>query len=110
MKEVCHGDKSNAWEGGKMTQNDLDRERFRRELQAVVFKRDNYTCQICGQHGGKLQAHHVRSWSESVELRFDISNCQTLCEKCHYLITFGKDMPQDVMSWGHNLTNLRKGA
>jgi hypothetical protein len=31
-----------------------------------------------------------------------MENCRTLCMDCHYLITFGKPKPKDVI-WGHNL-------
>lgn len=27
----------------------------------------------------------------------------TLCAKCHYKITFGREMPKTVKGWGHNL-------
>lgn len=47
-----------------------------------VFARDGYKCVECG-HNGRLQAHHVVPWSESVDLRFDISNGVTLCVDCH---------------------------
>ena len=47
-----------------------------------VFERDNYTCTQCGK-GGKLQAHHIKRWADYPELRFDVSNGQTLCVGCH---------------------------
>jgi len=71
-------------------------------MQKEVFERDNYTCQMCDERGGKLQVDHIQSWAEYVELRFDMKNLRTLCMDCHYLITFGKKKPEGVI-WGHNL-------
>lgn len=48
-----------------------------------VFKRDNYTCQCCGEHGGTLNAHHINNYSSNPELRTDINNGISLCEECH---------------------------
>ena len=33
--------------------------------------------------GGKLNAHHLKSWALFPELRFEISNGITLCVICH---------------------------
>lgn len=82
--------------------NKEERIRFRNTMQKAIFERDNYTCQLCLQVGGKLQVDHIQSWAEYVEQRFNMDNCRTLCMDCHYLITYGKPKPQDVM-WGHNL-------
>lgn len=49
----------------------------------AVFSRDNFTCQRCGVHGGKLEAHHIQSWASHPEGRFDIENGMTLCADCH---------------------------
>jgi hypothetical protein len=53
------------------------------EWRNGVFERDNYTCQACGQIGGDLQAHHIRSWAEYPDLRYVIDNGLTLCIPCH---------------------------
>lgn len=49
-----------------------------------VYKRDNHTCQKCGDNkGGNLVAHHIESYNSNPELRTTISNGITLCEDCH---------------------------
>ena len=51
-----------------------------------VFKRDNYTCQCCGDNkGGNLNAHHKDAYSWCKERRLDVSNGITLCDNCHSL-------------------------
>lgn len=53
------------------------------EFRTAVFKRDNYTCQLCGQRGGRLQVDHIKPYCAFPELRTDISNGRTLCVSCH---------------------------
>lgn len=49
-----------------------------------VYKRDNYTCQCCGYNkGGKLNAHHLFSYSKYKNLRTLKENGITLCKNCH---------------------------
>lgn len=92
------------WSGFKSTEDRLERIKFRNEVQKLIFERDNYTCQICGQVGGNLQVDHIQSWADYVELRFDMDNCRTLCMECHYFITFGKPKPKVITNWGNNLS------
>ena len=49
-----------------------------------IMKRDNYTCQICGDNkGGNINAHHLNGWNAFPEQRFDLDNGVTLCTDCH---------------------------
>lgn len=48
-----------------------------------IYERDDYTCQVCRNRGGKLNAHHLNSWDTHHEERFDLNNGITLCEDCH---------------------------
>lgn len=90
------------WKGGVTTNDKLQRATFRITMQKSIFERDGYSCQLCGSKKD-LQVDHIQSWADYVELRFSMDNCRTLCAKCHYKITFGREMPMTVKGWGHNL-------
>lgn len=50
-----------------------------------VYKRDNYTCQKCGDNkGGNLNAHHIVPHSKDKSIAWELSNGITLCKTCHY--------------------------
>jgi len=53
--------------------------RFKKGVKA----RDSNTCKICGETKGTIVAHHLMSYTEYPEFRYDIDNGVTLCEKCH---------------------------
>lgn len=56
-----------------------------RKWRLDVFKRDDFTCRICGAKRD-LQAHHIIHWADTADnkdLRYDINNGITLCKKCH---------------------------
>jgi len=54
------------------------------EWRRRVFKRDDYTCQICGDcAGGNLVAHHLDGYDWCKNKRTDDDNGITLCEDCH---------------------------
>jgi len=58
------------------------------EWRKKVYKRDNYTCQICSIRSGKnnivmLNAHHIIRMADNPDLMFQINNGITLCEGCH---------------------------
>ena len=59
------------------------------EWRRVVFKKYNYTCQYCREKGGILRAHHIESYNSNEELRLDIDNGTTLCEKHHIEFQYG---------------------
>lgn len=54
-----------------------------RRFKYQIKQRDNFICQICGARGDKLAAHHLKSWRDFPELRFENSNGVTLCDSCH---------------------------
>ena len=54
-----------------------------REWRTAIFKRDNYTCRVCKVKGKRLEAHHIKPYSEYPRLRYVLSNGRTLCKDCH---------------------------
>lgn len=55
-----------------------------------IFKRDNYTCGLCGKRGGDLEAHHIIRRADAPDLTYNLNNGITLCVPCHKE-TFGKE-------------------
>ena len=54
-----------------------------RAWRRTVYGRDRFTCRVCGKPGPGLHAHHIKAWRDHVEVRYDIDNGITLCERCH---------------------------
>ena len=83
--ELRSKENSPNWRGGTSSERDIIKNSDEyKNWRSSVFKRDNYTCQCCGDNkGGNLEAHHIENFSEYEELRFDINNGITLCKKCH---------------------------
>ena len=48
-----------------------------------VFKRDKYTCQFCGEKGGKIEAHHINGFDTFKDQRVLVKNGIVLCLKHH---------------------------
>ena len=63
-----------------------------RKWREDVFERDDYTCQMCGERGGYLHAHHIYPRRHYPEPQFSLNllNGITLCRDCHYSIS-GKE-------------------
>lgn len=86
---VQFAEKGSNWQGGLTEINRAIRKRFKYRIwREAVFRRDNYTCQICAARNGngkyiELQADHIKPFSLFPELRFELSNGRTLCVSCH---------------------------
>jgi hypothetical protein len=88
----------NRWQGGKTLLSFTIRQCFKyRQWRDDVFTRDKFTCQECGQIGGRLHAHHIIPFA-SIMQKYEIItleealNCEelwsmnngiTYCKKCH---------------------------
>ena len=81
------GENSPLWKGGLRYDRKEEYKGDEYKLwRKSVFERDGYRCLICGKVGGRLNAHHIRSWKDFPELRFDVDNGMTMCQSCHYLV------------------------
>lgn len=78
------GEKSHLWQGGKTKESSLFRNTLDYQIwRSAVFTRDDFTCQMCRNKGGKLAAHHIKLFSQNRHLALEVSNGITLCWGCH---------------------------
>lgn len=74
----------NKGKGTKSTRNELFRKsKAYIEWREAIYERDDYTCQLCGERGGRLNADHIKPFALFPKLRLELSNGRTLCESCH---------------------------
>jgi hypothetical protein len=90
---ILKGENHWNWQGG--ITEDEGRESLYpgyKEWRREVYKRDNFTCVICGcNDSGSLQAHHIKDVANHKDLILDVDNGITLCEKCHKELHYGKN-------------------
>ena len=92
------GIKNGRWKGGiSSLQRQIRNFLKTRQWRSDIFTRDEFTCQVCGQKGSQLEAHHIKSFSKILEdnkirnieeaIRceelWNLNNGKTLCLKCH---------------------------
>lgn len=78
------GDKHWNWKGKiSLTNSEARRQSSYVLWRKSCLERDNFTCQKTGISGGKLEVHHINSFSEFPELRTSIENGITLSKECH---------------------------
>ena len=107
------------WRGGtsRLRERIMNSKEYR-EWRNSVFNRDDYTCVVCGQIGGRLNAHHIKSFYQIIKNNkirtsrqgknckelWDIANGRTLCIPCHkqtpsYLVNqFTKQLEKVIWS------------
>lgn len=79
------GEDNALWNPNKTSiQRQKDRKLFEnKQWRTLVFKRDNYKCQISGLGNHDLVAHHLNSYNSDIKNRFVVENGITLIESVH---------------------------
>lgn len=95
---IPRGKKHWNWKGGRTElRKRLQEKAVYRNWRTSVFQRDNFTCQICGKRGGRLNADHIKSYASIISDKkiktvkdalncdelWDVTNGRTLCIACH---------------------------
>ena len=91
--KICNSGPGNtSWKGGiAPIKTIIWKSAYYQKWRNSVFRRDNYTCQLCGDNKGRnLQGHHIFNFATFINLRFMLWNGITLCENCHSK-TYGKE-------------------
>jgi len=82
-KLMFTGKNNPVWKGGIRTKRTERITNEYKEWRLSVFERDSYECSKCHQNSHDLQAHHILSWRDNEDKRYDVDNGITLCLTCH---------------------------
>lgn len=88
-RAMFKGENSPVWKGGVKYHRVERATGEYKNWRKAVFSRDKYRCQCCRVKQGEvnfnveLHAHHIVTWKDSKELRYDINNGITFCHDCH---------------------------
>lgn len=68
----------------------MNKKQIRENFRDSVFKRDKYTCQVCGEKHDSIEtldAHHITDRSEMPNGGYVKENGITVCKKdCHFKV------------------------
>ena len=78
-------EKNPNWRGG--VERRMEFRKIRRSIENDIWRcsvlvRDKFICQLCSKYPANT-ADHIKSFANFPELRFAISNGQTVCKSCH---------------------------
>ncbi len=83
-RSINAGEDNPMYIDGKCYERDSERRQYQhRRWSQAVLRRDDYTCQCCGERGGRLHAHHLYDFDTYPDKRTDLDNGVCLCEDCH---------------------------
>lgn len=98
---LSNAGKNNPSYNHDLTDEQRTTDRFHRSsheakrLRIQTYTRDGFKCRVCGGNDNRIVAHHLESFAENVDVRFELDNMVTLCEGCH--VSFHKEY-----GYGHN--------
>jgi HNH endonuclease len=96
------------WKGGHRTARSADfSSPLYKEFRRTVASRDNWTCRGCGTTKCRLEVHHIETWCEAPEKRYDLNNGILLCRPCHKAMHRG--IPRPKGGGPRTLAELRLG-
>jgi len=121
IRQKRSGKNNYNWKGGTTIKKEMLRRNYLyRDWRGAVFKRDNWTCQDCGKHGGYLEVHHIiplvdivkpfldiedtQEFSKKIwelPIMIDVKNGKTVCKPCHLKIESEKKINrgQSASAW-----------
>lgn len=92
---IRSGEKNGNWKGGVSSEGKRGRSRKSyHEWKESVLAKAQWHCEVCGvEHGSVckccgartlLHAHHIISFADDPDKRYEVSNGKALCQNCHF--------------------------